>query len=220
MKTLLVITCVFVVSQTCGQSTEFLRDQKETRLVAKVYPSVSGTAGLYAGNPSYSHPKNRATLSGGLELSRELKFNKWYLETGLFLFDWGFKESGIGEDQRAHFYTDKYIYLTAPVTIIYRIRRLYLGAGINASRLLRHYHIADGQTSVYGNSYPFMPPSNDWLFGLHARAGFDFPVGDQWSIRPEVYGMFGEPAQAWSEFWLGIYGFYSCGLGLGVGRAF
>jgi len=206
------------------QAQEVSEDVGSKRLwvTAKVYPSFTGNAGWYQFNEFYTSFQHRVTLSGGIELTHELKKEKWYIETGFIVFDWGFKEVGKTEgDPSLHTYDERYLYATVPVTAIYRCNRFYFGIGVNASCFLKHYHIKDGNKSVSNKPQheAKLNALNYWLFGLNAKVGMRMKINDKIIFRPELYGMLGQTHKGFPKIWQ-PYGLYSVGIGFGFDYQF
>lgn len=217
MRTFLTIITTLTLTTLFGQTDHVDKGQKDLWLTAKLYPSISDNANWYGFNEFYTSFQKRPVLFGGLELTKELN-DKWYIETGLLLCDWGFKERGETDgDPKIHSYKEQYLYLTLPVTAIYRHKQFYFGLGLNASYFLKHNHTRDGKLTVYNQPDKGRPvqPIDYWLFGYNAKAGLNMPLTDRLTFRPEMYWMLGQNRHGFPRVWY-PYGLYSFGLGLGL----
>jgi hypothetical protein len=148
-------------------------------LAVKIDPSLTGHAGGYQSNEFYSASTQRFTLSAGVDFGVEIIKDKWYFDTGINLFDWGFKEIGETEgDPEVHSYRESYLNLTIPAAVTYRIKMFDVGLGVNVSYLLNHSHTADGVMVNSNSPTHFMTPSpaDYWLLGGHLKVGVNIQI--------------------------------------------
>jgi len=203
-----------------SQSDSKTNSMNNLWLTAKVYPSLSGNMNSYGMNEFISSVRMRPSLSGGIELTKKLK-NNWFLETGILISDWGFKEEGSTEgDPVVHKYVEKYVFCTVPLNAIYYHKQIYFGLGLNTSYFISGTEIKDGIKNNYSNPNQgvntIQPvPADYWLFGMNAKIGYRFDINDKFSFRTEITGLFAEhPTYLPNIF--DSPGLFSFGMGIGL----
>ena len=222
MRIFLSLLSIFAVATALGQPVDNEPANKELWLTAKLYPTVSGNTIFWGRHEFYSTSTTRATLSGGLELTKVIK-NRWLIETGVILNDWGFEE--VGENDAwpgINTHKEQLFYLTLPATAIYRLKRVYVGLGLNASYFLQRNHTKNGVRTTHKTPRAKTGAASDyWLVGAHGKIGLNLRLSKRLGFRPELYGIYSHDKASdmsrYREFVkYGTHGLYSVGLGLGL----
>ncbi|MES2837039.1 MAG: hypothetical protein V4667_05925 [Bacteroidota bacterium] len=171
--------------------------------------------GSFSHEVDYLHT-HRYIINGGIETIFELD-KKWCLETGLLIMDWGYKEkesSTFFANYTTKYITERNIYLTLPISILYKYKMFYFCFGPNASYFIERQKTVNGHETTdklpLFAGYSKHKHLDFWLFGLQTKLGFSTKINSRLTFKSELHANIAEP------YLLRGNGFYSVGLGFGL----
>lgn len=222
MRTALSILFVMMLTAVLGQDAQANGEEKKLWLTVKAYPSFTRDIfGTYSHEVIFEHSQ-RKVISYGIEMTKELKENRWYFEAGVLINNWGYKEkawSDFIKNYEPSYTSVKSRYITVPTLLIFRHKKLYFGLGISNSLFINSKVTTDKKTTIYEKpDYFDNRAPTYWLLGFQAKTGLVVELTDKFTFRPELYGIITEPYYNYPQtFWqLSLHGFYSWGLGVGI----
>jgi hypothetical protein len=129
----------------------------------------------------------RFSQSGGIELSRLIS-DKFYLETGLFLYDRGYKVDQHYTDNNGNYIgintsIETQYYLTLPFNLKYKQNGFYFGAGPNINYYLARRFYYNGDLI----SKQKVPQSDNIIFGAQAFLGYEMKLSARYLLTVDAF---------------------------------
>lgn len=211
---LLTLTMVFITCNIYSQTVQTNPDKKEIIIALKMTPSLTWDSfGSYV-TSDYHILSPRLVINGGIESAFEITKKKWYIETGILLSDFGFKEkrsNSLDPNSYIMNIVEKNRYVSLPLSIIHKFKIIYIGAGFTFNQFLDRRRVVNGEVFRYNEPIYYAYRSNGyldyWLLGVQAKTGLTLKLKPRWTLKTEVQ---------FSSAGLGGVGFYNFGLGISV----
>jgi len=176
---------------------------KELSIGLISYLGVSDAWGIeYQEGMSSYHHIPRMSVSGGIEMLKEIKNKRLYFEIGILIIDRGYIEyrtnyyySLSKPSQRieiTNLHVEKHYYLTVPFSIISKNDWFYYGGGLNLGyfliskkkEILKNRGTDTKSLSYNGNENNFF---ENILIGFQLKAGLMKKINEKFSFRSELY---------------------------------
>ncbi|MBW8049110.1 MAG: hypothetical protein FVQ77_01975 [Cytophagales bacterium] len=132
---------------------------------------------------------SRISFNGGLEIKTELKEDRFYLQSGVFLFDRGYKinfvytdSSGIPAGELKS--SEVQYYLGIPISFIVKYRLFYGGIGITFNYFIKRKFIVN-KVVISTESPDYLVTK--FLVGILLKLGIEKEINDKLSISWELY---------------------------------
>jgi len=174
-----ILTLTFLVTQI------FIFGQNyNTTLGIKLSPGIATfyNSGLHNDN-SY-----RFSTTAGLEIIQRIYKDKLYIETGLQLFDRGSghrlnamdeygNELGLMKSKEIDYY------LTLPISLLFKSKGIFIGAGPNINYYLTRRFVLDGKLISTERSFG----QDNYIFGAQFFLGYEMKLSDNFLISFDGY---------------------------------
>jgi len=138
---------------------------------------------------SFKYNYSRISFNGALEIKRELKEDRYYLQSGVFLFDRGYKinfvytdSSGIPAGELKT--SEVRYYLGIPISFILKYRLFYGGIGITFNYFIKRKFIVN-KVVISTESPDYLVTK--FLVGILLKLGIEKEINDKLSISWELY---------------------------------
>jgi len=172
-----------------------------TTIGIKLNPGVATIYNTIGKNVDYA----RFSTSGGFELRQRIIKDMFYLETGVYFFDRGYRNKANYTDDLGNLGgkagQEIEYYLNVPISLTFNYKGLYIGAGPNINYYLARRFIYDGELISTDKSYQ----SEDIIFGGQLFVGYEFNLSDKLLL---AFDGFVNPTFK--------VNFLNCGLGIGL----
>jgi len=155
-----------------------------TTIGVNISPGVASVYNSKIKNVNFS----RFSTSAGLEIKHGLYKNKIFIESGLNFIDRGYKINEQSIDINGNnfgFMNTKEIeyYLSLPITMSYKLKGLFIGAGPNINCFLARRFIVDGKLISTDSSYQ----RNKIIFGAQFLLGYEMRLSHNLLISFDGY---------------------------------